>query len=97
MPAWTKVAISDWFVAFIGAGAAENGPILRAVNKGDRIVGTGMTAQAIFAIVQQYGVEIGVPIAPHDLRRTFAKLANKGHAAIEQIQIFVGARSHSND
>ena len=30
---------------------------------------------------------------PHDLRRTFAKLAHKGHTALEQIQISLGHSS----
>ena len=45
-----------------------------------------MTAQAIFAIVVGYGRKLGLEIARQDLRRTFAKLAHKGHAAIEEIQ-----------
>lgn len=93
MPAWTKVAIAEWVAVLIAGGAVTEGPLLRAVNKGDRIVGKGMTAQAIFAIVQRYGAQIGVTIAPHDLRRTFAKLAHKGHAALEQIQISLGHAS----
>ena len=40
-----------------------------------------------------YGKQLDVKIAPHDLRRTFAKLAHKGHAAIEQIQISLGHSS----
>ena len=32
-------------------------------------------------------------IEAHDLRRTFAKLAHKGHAALEQIQISLGHAS----
>jgi integrase len=63
------------------------------VNKGGRIVGDGMTAQSIFEVVERYGKRIGLPIAPHDLRRTFAKLAHKGHAALEQIQISLGHAS----
>ena len=65
----------------------------RAVNKGGRIVGQGMTAQSVFETVEQYGRRIGMEIAPHDLRRTFAKLAHKGHAALEQIQISLGHAS----
>ena len=57
------------------------------------MAGQGMTAQAVFAIVRQYGRQIGLDIAPHDLRRTFAKLAHKGHAAIEQIQLSLGHSS----
>lgn len=29
-------------------------------------------------------------VAPHDLRRTFAKLAHKGGAAIDQVQLSLG-------
>jgi integrase len=89
MPAWTKLAIDQWVT---GAGIGD-GRLLRAVNKGDRIVGVGMTAQSIFEVVERYGQRIGLQIAPHDLRRTFAKLAHKGHAALEQIQISLGHAS----
>jgi len=53
-----------------------------------------MTAQAIFEVVRQYGEQIGVrELAPHDLRRAFAKLAHKGHAALEQMQLSLGHAS----
>jgi integrase len=44
--------------------------------------------------VRHYGEQIGIHnLAPHDLRRTFAKLAHKGHAALEQIQLSLGHAS----
>ena len=89
MPAWTKTAIDQW----MAAAGITGGRLLRAVNKGDRIVGEGMTAQSVFAVVEQCGKRIGLGIAPHDLRRTFAKLAHKGHAPLEQIQISLGHAS----
>jgi site-specific recombinase XerD len=89
MPAWTKLAIDEW----IAAAGIREGRLLRPVNKGDRIAGAGMTAQSIFEVVERYGRAIGVKIAPHDLRRSFAKLAHKGHAALEQIQISLGHAS----
>ena len=89
MPAWAKLSIDEWIAA---AGIAE-GRLLRPVNKGDRIAGAGMTAQSIFEVVEKYGRAIGVKIAPHDLRRSFAKLAHKGHAPLEQIQISLGHAS----
>jgi integrase len=53
-----------------------------------------MTAQSIFETVKKYAAEIGVgSIAPHDLRRTFAKLAHRGRAALEQIQLSLGHQS----
>ena len=36
---------------------------------------------------------IGVKLAPHDARRSFAKLAHRGRAALEQIQITLGHAS----
>jgi site-specific recombinase XerD len=90
MPAWTKVAIDQW----LDDTGIRHGRLLRAINKGDRIVGEGMTAQSIFECVQRHGRRIGLEkIAPHDLRRTFAKLAHKGHAALEQIRISLGHAS----
>jgi len=89
MPAWTKVAIDQW----VSAAGITSGRLLRAVNKGGRVVGEGLTAQAAFEVVEQYGKRIGLQLAPHDLRRTFAKLAHKGHAALEQIQISLGHAS----
>jgi integrase len=89
MPAWTKLAIDQW----TAAAGITSGRLLRAVNKGDRIVGAGMTAQSIFEVVETYGQRIGMEIAPHDLRRTFAKLAHQGHAPLEQIQISLGHAS----
>jgi site-specific recombinase XerD len=90
MPSWTKAAIDAWTaVAGIAAGL-----VFRAVNKGGRVTGESMTPQSIFEVVQQYGDVIGAPgLAPHDLRRTFAKLAHKGHAALEQIQLSLGHAS----
>jgi integrase len=53
-----------------------------------------MTPRAIFQMVQRFGEGIGAPrLAPHDLRRTFAKLAHKGRSGIEQIQLSLGHAS----
>ena len=44
-------------------------------------------------MVRDYGELIGVSIGPHDLRRTFGKLAHKGNAPLEQIQLALGHAS----
>lgn len=49
-----------------------------------------MTAQAIFDIVCEYAKQLGVDVKPHDLRRSFAKLAHKSNAPLEQIQLSLG-------
>lgn len=89
MPPWTKAAIDAWAKS---AGISE-GRVFRPVNKGGRISGDVLDPQSIMDVVTFYGGMAGVRIAPHDLRRTFAKLAHKGRAAIEQIQLSLGHSS----
>jgi site-specific recombinase XerD len=89
MPAWAKTAVDEWLTA----AEFSEGPLLGSINKGDRIIGQGMGAQSIYEIVDAYGHELGTTIAPHDVRRTFAKLAHKGRAPLEQIQICLGHAS----
>lgn len=90
MPNWTKSAIESWSRA---SGVAE-GLVFRAVNKGDHVVGDGITPQAIRNTVADYADKLkNAGVAPHDLRRTFAKLAHKGGAALDQIQLSLGHES----
>lgn len=90
MPNWAKAAIDEWSKA---SGVAD-GLVFRAVNKGDRVVGGGITPQAIYNVIVGYAKELKQKgVAPHDLRRTFAKLAHKGGSAIDQIQLSLGHES----
>jgi len=85
-PGWVKAAIDRW------AEAAHliDASIFRPINKAGRITGGKLTAQSIYHIVKHYSDRGGLNIAPHDLRRTFAKLARRGHAELEQIQLSLG-------
>ena len=67
--------------------------MLRRVSKAGRVGPGPLGAQSIFETVAGYGDLIGVRITPHDLRRTFAKLAHQGRAPLEQIQISLGHAS----
>lgn len=90
MPTWAKRAMDLW----TAAAGIDNGFVFRAINKGGRVTGESMTARCVFEVVKAFGGKIGVPnLAPHDLRRTFAKLAHKGRAALEQIQLSLGHAS----
>lgn len=90
MPNWGKAAIDDWSYA----ASLTDGLVFRAVNKGDYVVGDGITPQAIRNIVAGYAEKLKQKgVAPHDLRRTFAKLAYKGGAALDQIQLSLGHES----
>lgn len=83
-----KVVIDDWLQA---AGITE-GYVFRSFRKGDHIDWTipQINAQAIWRAVTEYAEALGLKVAPHDLRRTYAKLAHKGGAPIEQISINLG-------
>jgi site-specific recombinase XerD len=90
MPSWTKVAIDQW----AEAAGLTTGRVFRAMNNRHQLTGAVLLPQNIMEAVVKYGKRIGVAkLAPHDLRRTFAKLAHKGHAALEQIQLSLGHAS----
>jgi site-specific recombinase XerD len=64
------------------------------MDRGDHLTGKSISPQSIMDIVRHYGEEIGVEqLAPHDLRRTFAKLAYRGGARIDQISLSLGHES----
>jgi integrase/recombinase XerD len=47
------------------------------------ITGERLTEQAIYNVVLHYAKKLGIEnLAPHDLRRTFAKLAHKGGSGL---------------
>ena len=68
--------------------------MFRPINKAGRPTGQQMTEQAIYNLVTQYATSLGIQnLAPHDLRRTFAKLAHKGGSGLDQIQLSLGHSS----
>ena len=85
--AWVKVLLDQW----LEAANIKAGYVFRAFRKGDRLQSGQMHTQAIWDIVKAYApVE---DLAPHDLRRTFAKLADKAGADTAQIQKSLGHKS----
>jgi site-specific recombinase XerD len=92
MPNWTKAAIDDWIARSPDKFEDKREHVFRSI--GPRI-GNAMSSQAIFCVVKKYAASaLGIGnLAPHDLRRTFAKLAHKGRAQLEQIQLSLGHAS----
>lgn len=87
MAAWVKALIDK----YTEAAGVVSGALFRRIRKGDKLQDEGMQSQAVWDIVQAYSpVE---NLAPHDLRRTFAKLAAKGGAPLVQIQKTLGHAS----
>lgn len=94
---WVKVAIDEWATAAaLSEGYVDpptSGRVFRAVNKAGDVWGDGVTSQALWDVVAEHAGALGLNVAPHDLRRTFAKLAHKGGAGVDQIQLSLGHAS----
>lgn len=89
MPSWAKASVDAW-AKVLGMNA---GYIFRPLRRGGHVQGGFMTSQAIFDVVLEYAGKTGITVKPHDLRRSFAKLAHKGNAPLEQIQLSLGHAS----
>ncbi len=90
VPAWVKALVDEW----TAAANLSTGRLFRSINKSGRIWGAGITPKVVWWIVLEYAELIGVPnLAPHDLRRTCAKLCRASGAELEQIQLLLGHAS----
>src|SRR5712671_6348973 len=84
MPNWVKVAIDAW----TSTSAVSSGRVFRPVNRADRVIGDVLSEKVVWQLIKPYAEEAGVPgIAPHDLRRTCAKLCRAGDGELEQIHL----------
>lgn len=93
MPSWAKALIDRWTQA-AGLAGQDQGRLFRPVNKADKMRGESLTGQALYNAVARYVATLDLgDVAPHDLRRTFAKLAHKGGGALDQIQLALGHAS----
>jgi site-specific recombinase XerD len=90
MPTWVKVAIDAW----TARADVVSGFVFRPVNRADRVTGEQLGEKVVWQMLQAYAVAVGVPgIAPHDLRRTCAKLCRAAGGELEQIQLLLGHAS----
>jgi len=73
IPNWVKTAIDAWTAA---AGITD-GAIFRAINKAGRVWGDGMSPKVLWDVVRAAAARAGIDkLAPHDLRRTCARLCH---------------------
>jgi integrase len=90
MPTWTKNAIDAWTTAAV----IVDGHLFRSLNRGDKICCDRLSEKAIWQMLKPYVARIGIPqVAPHDLRRTTAKLCRAAGGELEQIQMLLGHSS----
>jgi site-specific recombinase XerD len=68
--------------------------VFRALNRAGQVKGLGLSEKVVWQLLQGYAKTAGVPgIAPHDLRRTCAKLCRAAGGELEQIQLLLGHAS----
>ncbi len=90
IPHWAKQALDDW----ISAAGITKGRIFRAVARGGKIWGSGISENVVWYVVRNCCQRAGLEhIAPHDLRRTCAKLCHTNGGELEQIQFLLGHAS----
>jgi integrase len=82
-----KGALNEWTTA---SGITE-GCIFRSINKVGRIWGTGMTPKVLWEVIRQAAKAAEIErLAPHDLRRTCARLCHLAGGQLDQIQFLLG-------
>lgn len=67
------------------------GCVFRSINKSGRVWGTGLTEKVVWNVVKTFAKQAGFEkVAPHDLRRTCARLCHVAGGELEQIQFLLG-------
>jgi len=90
MPTWVKVAVDAW----TSPADITVGYVFRAISRSGLTCGESLGEKVIWQLIKPYAESAGVPgIAPHDLRRTCAKLCRAGGGELEQIQLLLGHAS----
>src|ERR1700678_1937325 len=68
--------------------------VFRPANRAGVVTGERLGEKVVWQMLRQYAAEGCVPgIAPHDLRRTCAKMCRAAGAELEQIQMLLGHAS----
>src|SRR5439155_16228664 len=87
IPLWVKRAVDSR----TGSAQITTGRVFRSINKAGRIWGDGMTPKVLWEVVKDAAARSGIEkLAPHDLRRTCARLCHLAGGELDQIQFLLG-------
>lgn len=80
----------QWMIWLETAGI-KSGRLLRCVSKNGKVWGTQITEKVIWHVVRKFAKKSDLGnIAPHDCRRTLARLCHVAGSELEQIQLLLG-------
>jgi site-specific recombinase XerD len=77
--------------AWTTAAGVNAGSLFRRVSSSGRVWGEAVTEKLVWHVVKEFATKIGVSrLAPHDLRRSCARLFRSAGGELEQIQFLLG-------
>src|SRR5712691_1508270 len=83
VPQWVKTRIDEW----TQASGTASGRLFRSINKNGVVWGEGLTEKVVWYVVKNFARTVGIErVAPHDLRRTCARLCHVSGGGLEQSQ-----------
>jgi len=87
VPDWVYQLLKGWMVA----AGIQAGKLFRKVSSAGKSWGDGVTEKLVWHVVKEFAARIGNDrLAPHDLRRTCARLCRAAGGELEQIQFLLG-------
>ena len=87
VPEWVKATIDMWATA----AGVSTGRLFRCVFRAGKTWGDMVPERVVWHVVKQYAKAVGLTqVAPHDLRRSCAKLCHTCGGELEQIQFLLG-------
>lgn len=90
VPSWVKAILDAWLTQ----APVTSGPVFPPMNKAGRVRDGRISEDTVWNVVRKYGAHVGKPgFAPHDARRTCAKLCRLSGGDLEQIQLLLGHAS----
>jgi len=90
VPDWCKALMDSW----LRSSGVTEGLYFRRIWKNRTELSRGVATDVVWTLVKHYAKRIGVDhLAPHDLRRTCARLCHGAGGELEQIQFLLGHAS----
>ena len=87
VPDWVQTAVAAWTTV----ARITEGRLFRCTGRFGRIWGSGITDKVVWHVVKKYAKATGLQmLAPHDCRRTCARLCHAAGGELEQIQFLLG-------
>jgi len=90
VPGWCKGLLDGW----LSASGVTEGKIFRRLRKNGRRQEPGVSVNVVWDVVKRCATNAGIHhLAPHDLRRSCARLCHESGGELEQIQFLLGHSS----